>query len=513
MVSNIRTIAQNIVLIIVGFMIFYNTGLHGDDYTAISYFEKKDFYEIFYINPLDLGIWIYVLPAYLFFYSFYQILGLDIIFGYELIKFLIHLFSTFFLYKFFSNFISGSRSLIASLFFVFFISHDSTTYWYMASAYMLFFPSLVFYSFHLIYNNCLIRGSLVLGICSFCYSTPPMIFGLSIFFLLKKEFLKFFIYFFAGLIFISYYFLISYFFPVTENRINDNLNIIILIKNFIFQFLSSIDATVGLNIVYKIYYSLNYLDAISIIMGSVTIIVIFLNMKNENQNNFDIALFLSLLFIYLLSLAMFSLTGMYTQSSFNLGNRVTLYFCIVVGYLIILIKNKYVLISLTSLILIFPTISISGHWKDWNKKQNTIYENINQNLELSTIRNNILIVEKNNYSKLGPFAHIELFSMSWHLENRFKNIIDKRNIIALTSYTEIYDDKIVDPKSQKTILLNRPFFIYDTNLDLLKKVKKQDLINRKEKIREVRHWSQLLDKNSIIIKFIIFLNPRLNYLF
>ena len=124
-----------------------------------------------------------------------------------------------------------------------------------------------------------------------------------------------------------------------------------------------------------------------------------------------------------------------------------------------------------------------------------------------------MIVEKNNYSKLGPFSHIELFSMSWHLENRFKYIIDKKNIIALTSYTEIYDDKIVDPKSQKTILLDKPLFIYNTNLDLLQKIKKQDLIDRKKKIKEVRHWSQLLDKKSIIIKFIIFLNPRLDYLF
>ena len=65
---------------------------------------------------------------------------------------------------------------------------------------------------------------------------------------------------------------------------------------------------------------------------------------------------------------MFALTGMYTQSSFNLGNRVTIYFCIVVAYLIILIRNKYFFITLISLILIFPTISISHHWKDWNKK-------------------------------------------------------------------------------------------------------------------------------------------------
>ena len=129
MIGNIKTIALYIILITTCFFLFYNTGIHGDDYTAIKYFNNKKFAEIFIINPLDLGIWIYVLPAYLFFYIFYNIFGTDFIFGYELLKFTIHIFSTFFLYKFFYNFITQIRSIIASLFFVFFISDDSTTYW------------------------------------------------------------------------------------------------------------------------------------------------------------------------------------------------------------------------------------------------------------------------------------------------------------------------------------------------------------------------------------------------
>ena len=88
-----------------------------------------------------------------------------------------------------------------------------------------------------------------------------------------------------------------------------------------------------------------------------------------NKSDFNFQLFISLLAIYLSSLMMFSLTGMYTQSSFNLGNRVTIYFCIFLGYILILIKNKNVLIFIVSLILVFPSISISQHWKQWNSKQ------------------------------------------------------------------------------------------------------------------------------------------------
>jgi len=513
MLIDIRAWVQNIIILIIGFFIFYNTGLHGDDYTAINYFNNKNFAEIFLINPMHLGVWTYVLPAYLIFYSFYQIFGSDYIVGYELLKFIIHVSSIFFVYKFFSNFVSKSRSFIASLFFVFFISHDSTTYWYMASAYMLFFPSLVFFSFHLIYNNYLLRGTILLILCSFCYSTPPVIFGLSFYFLLKKQFIKFSIFLSSGILFLIYYFLISYFYPITENRIDDSLNIIILFRNFIFQFLSSIDATIGLNIIFKIYYSLTYIDLVSFLITIYLTFIIFVNLKSENKNLFNFPLLFSLFTIYIFSLSMFALTGMYTQSSFNLGNRVTIYFCILIGYLIIMLKNKYFLVAITSIILFLPVTSNSNYWKEWNQTQLTIYKNINNNLELNNIKEDILIIEKNNYSKLGPFSHIELFAMNWHVENRFRDICIKENIMALTSYTKIQNNKLVDFKSNKIIYLSERIYLYDTDLNLLKKVNKSDLSNIQNEIHEIRHWTQLLDKNGNIVKLILLLNPRLEYLF
>ena len=310
-----------------------------------------------------------------------------------------------------------------------------------------------------------------------------------------------------------YYFTISNWFPVTENRIDDNLTLVILLKNFIFQFLSSLDSTIGLNIIYKLYYSLSYLNVTSISLSILVVVGFFINLKKNNKSDFNFQLFISLLAIYLSSLMMFSLTGMYTQSSFNLGNRVTIYFCIFLGYILILIKNKNVLIFIISLILVFPSISISQHWKQWNSKQIIIYENINKNYELNKITDEILVVEKNNYSKLGPFSHIELFSMNWHLETVFDNIINSKNIISLTSYTKIYDNEIIDPKSNKVVVLNDLVYMYDTELDIVKKITKQDIVKKLDEIEEVRHWSQLLNKDNLIIKLILFLNPRLNYLF
>ena len=129
---------------------FFNvcwTGLHGDDFTAIKFFKNKNFINILFFNPNELGVWIYVLPAYLFFYIFYSIFETDYILGYDFLKVIIHIASTFFLYIFFSNFIDHARSLLASLFFVFFVSHDLYYFLYMASVYMLFFLHLFFIHF------------------------------------------------------------------------------------------------------------------------------------------------------------------------------------------------------------------------------------------------------------------------------------------------------------------------------------------------------------------------------
>ena len=61
--------------------------------------------------------------------------------------------------------------------------------------------------------------------------------------------------------------------------------------------------------------------------------------------------------------------------------------------------------------------------------------------------------------------------------------------------------------------MNDLVYMYDTELDIVKKITKQDIVKKLDEIEEVRHWSQLLNKDNLIIKLILFLNPRLKYLF
>lgn len=502
-------------LFICGPYLFLQTGLHGDDYNTISYFDKKNFYEFFLIKPDSQGIWFFVLPAYYIFYFFYFIIGFEHLYIYDLLKYILHLCSVYFVFKFFNDFINKEISLLAALFFIFSVSHDSTTYWFMASTYMIFFPSLIMYSFHLIKNNSLLLGSFLLFIGGFCYSSPPFVFGLSIFFLLSKSYKKFIIFLFIGLLFLIYYFIITWQFPFLEARINDDINIIIFSKNLLIQLFSSIDAIIGPAFLLKIYYSIINIDIFSFILCLILCFLVFLNFKKNQKFQVKYIFLLSLIFIYFLSLIMFALTGMYTQTAFNLGNRVTVYSSLLFSYLIFLPNLRITTFVTFCLIFILPVFGTSSHWKEWNIKQQEMYANILQNNYLKELKNEeILIIQDNTYSLFGPFSHIELFSMDWTLENWFKRITKANDIMAITNYVYIENNRLIDLKSKKQILLDKKIFIYNTTNNTLNEISIFELKKLiKSQSKEVRHWVQLINSENILAKSIISLSPRLKYLF
>tara|TARA_B100001123_G_scaffold420960_1_gene527982 strand:- start:1784 stop:2425 length:642 start_codon:yes stop_codon:yes gene_type:complete len=211
---------------------------------------------------------------------------------------------------------------------------------------------------------------------------------------------------------------------------------------------------------------------------------------------------------------MFALTGLYTQSSFNLGNRVTIYGSLIMAVLISLLpfNNKFLLF--VSLIFIFPVLGISDHWKTWNEKQKILINNIENNKDLALIEDdNILLIKGNFYSKLGPISHIEFLSMPWVAKSIFEKSVKTEKIMPLTSYVITKDGNLIDNKFKEQFLITYPIYLYDTNTNILKKLNKIELENiMTNRDREIRHWVQIID-NKNIISFITYLNPRLEYLF
>ncbi len=491
------------------FILIIQTGLHSDDYSAIEISKNTSFLD--FLNPsiYSKGQTLFGIFNYYFFYWMYEIFDRNYDYAYDISKIIIHSFSCYLFYKFSTSYLSKNNSILFTIFFIFSPLHDSTTYWYMTSAY-IFTACIILYCHYLIRIDYLFVGfTLLLFSAFFSYSSPPYIFGASVIFLIEKKYKKFLIFLIPGLIYIFLYFLYSIYFPQYENRINDDWNLIFLIQNFILQILSSFDALFGPSSILKYYFSILQNNFFTVIL-SLIFIFIFLRSNFLTKTKFSKSLFIGLLTIYILSLMMFSTTGLYLQSPFNLGNRTLIYGTIFLSYIFIIICN-FKKIKLTLIIIfVFSIFGLSQHWKNINLKQKIIIDNINNfSFELVNSKDTLL-VEENLYFNLGPFSHIEFFTAPWVLESIFKNTNKEiPNISALKKHLDIKKDYILDIKNEKKIKLINDIYIYNTEKNNLIKIEKKEIHSYidNQKI-DKRHWIQYI-KANFIKDIIVKLSPRL----
>ena len=227
------------------------------------------------------------------------------------------------------------------------------------------------------------------------------------------------------------------------------------------------------------------------------------------------SLYIGLISVLLLSFGMFALTGLYSHSAFNLGNRTTVYGSLFIAFLLaaLLPANKKSAIFLL-IIFLAPVFGLSDHWKNWNENQKVVIENIKNNQDLKEIESDsALIVTGNLYSKLGEYSHIELFSMPWSVNAIFHNNTKTKTIAAITPYTEIREDYLVDLKFSGKYSLKNKLYVYDSEKNIVKSVSYKDVLRLiKQQPKIIRHWVQLF-KNTWVQDIIVWLSPRLVYLF
>jgi hypothetical protein len=348
------------------------------------------------------------------------------------------------------------------------------------------------------------------------YSSPPYVFGMAMVFIFEKKIKKAVLFSVPGFVYTFYYFWIKFSFPGVERRLDPDLDILSFIKNIFLQFVSLIESAIGPSYWLKIFYSINSISFISLI--SVLIITIYLfkipvlsQVKKINQ-----PLLFGFIIIILLSFGMFALTGLYnSHSAFNLGNRTTIYGSLLIAFLLatLLPANKKSIVILL-LIFVVPVFGLSDHWKNWNENQKVVIENIKNNQDLQEIESDsTLIITGSLYSKLGEYSHIEFFSMPWNVHAIFHNNTKTKTISAITPYTEIIGDYLVDPKYSGKYSLKNKLYVYDSEKNLVKSVSYKDVLRLiKEQPKIIRHWVQLF-KNTWVQDIIVWLSPRLIYIF
>ena len=505
-----------VALLLIVYLIF-GTGLHGDDRRVISDMTTYSVGDFFSLDIGIRGVTIFGLPSFYGFWWTYYLLGSEYEWIYDLIKIGIHAISVYLVYRFASDYLSRDRALLASVLFIFYPLHDTTTYWFMTAPQHVLTPTLILYCNHLIRHERYKFGIPLLFLAAFSnYSSPPYIFGLAIIFLIERQYRKLLIFVTPGFVYVFYYFWMKYNFIGSDVKIDSDLTVVSFLKNIIMQFFSLIESAIGPSYWLKVFYVIESIGYVS--LGAVTILFIFVFIKKDifsKTSKVPKSLYIGIISVLLFSFGMFALTGHYNHSVFNLGNRTIVYgsLFIAFGLAAFLPANRKSVIFLLIIFLV-PVFGLSDHWKSWNANQKIVIENIKNNQKLKEIEtNSTLIVTGNIYSKLGPYAHIEFFSMPWNVKAIFEDQVKTKNIVALTPNIALRDGFLINSKFGGQYSLSNKLYVYDSEKNLVNRISASEvpeLIAQQPKL--VRHWVQLF-KNTWIQDVIVRLSPRLVYLF
>lgn len=507
------------ILFILLIQIFLFTGINGDDYSIINELRLNDLE--YYLNPdpkIKKQFFFLLTSWYMYFWS-YLFLEDNFLLIYDLIKIVIHILMITLTFIFLSKYFSKEKALLGSLVFIFFPTHDSTVFWLMTVSHILG-PCLLLFFFFLIekYQKYFL-SFLLLPVCFLTYANPPFMAALSLIFLLNKKYKEFFIFSIPCLIYIITYFGFFFLTDGIEIRINKNLSINSFIKNSFLQILSLTDSFAGPSFFLKIFYSYKEIKIPYLILIIIIGFLIFkfsFEEKNIPKKNFK-EVFSIAIFSVFFSICMFSLTGLYHHSPFGLANRTTIYGSFLISVILISTFDIKFIRFFFIFIILIPLLGLSDHWRTNNKKQNEIIKNISNQAFLQSLdkEKTLIIIKGYNSSRLGKFSHIEVFSMPWNASAIFEIKSGQKNVIALT------DEIIVD----KNLLLNNKFnieydlnkyniYLYDLSANKIDKINKNYLVNEIfNKKKEIRHWVQLEGTPNFIKDMIIYLSPRLNYLF
>jgi hypothetical protein len=336
-------------------------------------------------------------------------------------------------------------------------------------------------------------------------------------FAFQRNYKKFLFFISPGILYVCYYFYIKIYFSFAEKRIADSIDFVTFLKNFIVQIISSVESYFGPSFFLKIFYAAGSIEFISIIILS-AIFTYLLKAKNglSTVSTYPKSLILSLFCVVFFSFVIFSITGYYSHSPFNLGNRTLIYTSFIASILIIsFLPSKKGSLIFLSVFFLLPLFGLSDYWKDWNKYQKLIITSIDQSTILADLPpESLVFITDNIYHKLGAYDHVEFFSMNWNTRTIFnKYSSEGSQFLALTSYLIMTDNEVIDKKFSESYQLKKNLFLYETRTDELIQISPLELSNLiLNKKPAFRHWIQGL-KGTRVEKLIIQLNPRLAYIF
>ncbi|HAE43122.1 MAG TPA: hypothetical protein DCG34_09435, partial [Clostridiales bacterium] len=489
-----KTVLAFIFLLFFLCYLFLGTGIHGDEIIHIQSVQNWTLHQLLTLNYQEskLLYMFYNIPAYYLDFTEYYLFGKNEVY-YDVTKVFLAWLSIFLIYLFAADRLGSRNAFLFSFLFVLYPIHDSVNYVLQNGQYLLPTFALIALSNILISNGNNLYGFLagILG-SFFSYASPPIAWGLSLTFVLKKQYQKFFLFILPQLIYVFYILLMSKVFLLEKNRATDIDNFRKLFNQLIFQILGFLDIIIGPSFLIKIFYSIGNISFLSLLVGLIVVVIFFKYFKPE-QHKFDYHMFCALAAVAFLSLCMYALTGFYPQTAFNLGNRVAIYSSLLMSFLVLWLMslNRYFTILLFSIFLL-SMLGISDHWKGWNHHQKAIVKNIAMNENLKHIpQGERLYVSKNQYSRLGAMSHIEFFTEGagfWPINNAIGNNI---RFTMLNKRFKFDGQYLVDSKYSCKYSVNETIYVYDSEYDRLYKIPKLGIQAYIDSLpHDYRNWVQ-----------------------
>ena len=494
----------------------YGTGIVSDDFAfLVTEHNNKSILESISNGNLYLER-----PLLKFVYSiFYYFIDLNQL---ALIYFL-KIFQTVLIFymttKFFSIFLDVTSSMLVSFLFIFFPTHDSTTYFYLGM-YLSLSIALYLYAYYLVCSNRLISGGIFSTLASFLsYGSPPVAFSLFILCALKSSYRKGLVLLIPNVIYSVYYVLVTSFMHQGTRRLPEIFNFNALLRQLVLQIGSFMDAIIGPSFFLKVWYSILENSSVSIMIILLFIVGYIMLSKSKQKENqhckINKKVLTALIVLTLSSLGMFAITGYYPQMAFNLGNRTTIYASLLAAYLLVTLPMPKNVRRGVLLIFLVAIVGISAHWKQWNQRQMDVIDNICTNKELASYDGTASIyVSGNQYSKMGPFSHIEFLSEHWVGDSIFELAGHEKLSARSLNKRFVYENgAIIDKKYNHKFPVGDTVMVYDSEVDQLLEISAQELNSYINKLPDdKRHWIQFIENehlNALILK----LMPRLKYAF
>lgn len=494
-----RDVSLFVVFSFVIVSLLIGTSIYSDDYSGIPYGGNRSLLEA--ITPRSNTLTV-PLTQY-FFHIFYYMSSYDFMLPVILAKIFWAIVSFYCITKYLSLWLDLKFCMVFTFLWITLPIHDATFYW-LIGQYLIVSCAFIFYAAYELERGNKKRCILFVALGSWVsYGSPAIAFSLYSLFLLRGTWKKGLYLLIPNLLYCVYYIICTKYFTVYVSRIRTDLGLVHLCKNLGKQFFSFLDASCGPSMALKIYYLIINIDLFGLILSVLILaLIIWLVGVNSKNNQSSSVLVLLFSFILFFNIAMFTLTGAYPQLSFNLGNRVTAYSCLVVlfSFMIILSRYRYGNYVLIWILL----ISCYGNRNKFLKievTQEQIVYNMGKNLKLKNHSIDIpLFIEGNQYHKLGPFSDVEFLSGNWVAKGILRSHYGENyNVYSLNKKWVVENETLFDRKGQVRVSIpSEGIHVYDTVLDKFKVIRPNEIqpfILNLEKNK--RHWIQFIENESV----------------